>query len=116
MKSLIMYSVSVIVSWIWLYVSHQTFNPILLKGPDFLKFYVLILMIFYLMIFIGKRLKINNRKVLLYFMLSIIALGITKLFRGLYLNKPVGYLIFILIMETIVMLIITQTHPNHKLK
>lgn len=104
MKSLIMYSVSLIVSFVWLYLSHQTFNPILLKGPDFLKFYLLLLMVFYLMIFIGKRLKINNRKILLYFMLSVLALGIIKLFRGLYLTKPIGYLLMILITEIIVMM------------
>lgn len=111
-----MYSVSLTVSFIWLYVSHQTFNPILLKGPDFLKFYLLLLMVLYLMIFIGHRLKINNRKVLLYFMLSVLALGITKLFRGLYLNKPIGYLVMILITEIIVMMALTQIQFNRKLK
>ncbi|WP_262150273.1 hypothetical protein [Chryseobacterium foetidum] len=116
MKSLIMYSVSLIVSFVWLYLSHQTFNPILLKGPDFLKFYLLLLMVFYLMIFIGKRLKINNRKILLYFMLSVLALGIIKLFRGLYLNKPIGYLLMILITEIIVMMALIQIQFNHKLK
>lgn len=116
MKSLAMYSVSVIVSFIWLYILHQTYNPILLKGPDFLKFYLLLLMTLYLMIFTVNRLKIHNRKISFIFLISILSLGITKLFRGLYLNKPIGYLVMILIIETIVILIFTKIHFNRKLK
>lgn len=37
-------------------------------------------------------------------MLSVLALGIIKLFRGLYLTKPIGYLLMILITEIIVMM------------
>ena len=116
MKSILFYSVSTMGSVIWLINSHQTFNPIALKGPDFLKFYLMLLIGLYLSILIGKFLKLSHSKTIFYFLIAILLLGITKLFRGLYLGKPVGYLVMILIMELIVIVFITSSQFNNKLK
>jgi len=91
---------------IWLVEEHQTYNPITLKGPAFLKFYVILLLGFYLSIFILKFLKESISNSTIYFAVFIMILGIVKLMRGLMLGKPVGYLVMILFMEAIILLFI----------
>lgn len=47
MKNLIIHSIPVAAGMIWLEVECRTLNPLSLKGPDFLKFYVILLLGFY---------------------------------------------------------------------
>ena len=116
MKTMILYSASVIVSLFWLFRFQHTFNPITVKGPEFLKFYLMILIGFYLSVLLSKFLKIYQRNMVFCFLVSIMLLGIAKLIRGLYLGKPVGYLMIILIIEVIVILIFKFNDFNRKLK
>ena len=100
----------------WLVMNTDTINPISLKGPDFLKFYLILLFGFYSSVFVLKLFKESISKTTLYFMISIFILGIVKLVRGLFLGKPVGFLILILILEFIVILFINVTKLNYKVK
>ncbi|MBD8083155.1 hypothetical protein [Chryseobacterium caseinilyticum] len=116
MKTTALYSVSVFTAMFWLFISHQTLNPITLKGPIFLQLYLIILTGFCVTVILGKLLKINNPRPILYFLISIFSLGIIKLIRGIYLGKPVGYLTVILMIEITVILFFKSTHFNRKLK
>ncbi|PWN64430.1 hypothetical protein [Chryseobacterium oncorhynchi] len=116
MKKIIIHSVSIMVSFIWLIETRQTFNPFTLKGPGFLKFYLLLLLGFYSSIFILKLLKEPISKTTLYFMLFIFVLGMIKLIRGILLGKPVGFLVMILIAECIVILLFKLFHVKNKIK
>lgn len=49
-------------------------------------------------------------------MISIFVLGIVKLIRGIFLGKPVGFLIMILILELIVMLFFNLSELKRKIK
>ncbi|PTT37413.1 hypothetical protein DBR28_09855 [Chryseobacterium sp. HMWF028] len=97
MKKLIIHSAPVVISFTWLVAAHQTFNPIILKGPDFLKFYLILILGFYVSIFILNSLKETISGTTLYFAGLIFLLGIIKLIRGVMLGKPIGFLIMILI-------------------
>jgi len=108
--------IPVIMSLAWLVMNTDTINPISLKGPDFLKFYLILLFGFYSSVFVLKLFKESISKTTLYFMISIFILGIVKLVRGLFLGKPVGFLILILILEFIVILFINVTKLNYKVK
>lgn len=103
-------------SLVWLVINKDTFNPISLKGPDFLKFYLILLFGFYSSVFGLKLFKESISKTTFYFMISIFILGIVKLIRGLFLGKPVGFLILILILEFIVILFINLNNLKFKLK
>ncbi|KQS90113.1 hypothetical protein ASG21_14205 [Chryseobacterium sp. Leaf394] len=116
MKSTALHSVSVITALFWLFISHQTLNPITLKGPAFLQFYLIILTGLCVTVILGKLLKINNLRSILYFLIIIFSLGIIKLIRGIYLGKPVVYLTVILMIEITVILFFKSTHFNKKLK
>ncbi|MFP3592048.1 hypothetical protein [Chryseobacterium sp. SIMBA_038] len=116
MKKIIIYTVPFIVSLIWLIANKNTFNPISLKGPDFLKFYLILLLGFYASVFLLKSLKETVSKTTFYFMISILVLGIVKLLRGIFLGKPVGFLIMILILEVIVMLFLNLSELKQKIK
>ncbi|ANF50686.1 hypothetical protein A0O34_09190 [Chryseobacterium glaciei] len=102
MKKIIIHTIPIIISLIWLIVNNDTFNPISLKGPEFLKFYLILLLGFYVSIFILKSFKDVVSKTTFYFMISIFVLGIVKLMRGIILEKPVGFLLIILAIETII--------------
>ncbi|KPH11771.1 hypothetical protein AMQ68_20595 [Chryseobacterium sp. ERMR1:04] len=104
MKKIIIHTIPFIISWIWLIVNKEIYNPISLKGPDFLKFYLILLLGFYASIFFLKSCNEKVSKTTFYFIISIFILGIVKLIRGIFLGKPVGFLIMILILEVIVML------------
>ncbi|MBL1221625.1 hypothetical protein JET18_12305 [Chryseobacterium sp. L7] len=104
MKKILFYSVPVIISIIWLILTQQTCNPISIKGPEFLKFYLILVLGFYASVMILKSFKENSSKIILYFMILILLLGIVKLIKGLIIGKPVGYLVMILMVEGIILL------------
>lgn len=114
MKNIIIHSIPVFISMIWLMLEHNTCHPIFLKGPDFLRYYLILLTGIYLSIPILKFFKESVSKTTFYFLISIFILGLIKLIRGLYLGKPVGYLIMILIIEITVIIIIKSFQFNKK--
>lgn len=116
MKKFIIHSVPVVIGFIWLMAAHQTFNPVILKGPDFLKFYLILVPGFYASLFILKTLKGAISGTTHYFAGFIFLLGIIKLIRGVMLGRPVGFLLMILITECIVTLIFISSHVNEKIK
>ncbi|MDR6371487.1 hypothetical protein J2795_002726 [Chryseobacterium bernardetii] len=116
MKKTIIHSVPVVISFIWLMAVPQTFNPIILKGHDFLKFYLILVLGFYASLFIQNFLKETSSGATLYFAGFIFLLGIIKLIRGVMLGKPVGFLVMILIAECIVTLVFISNHVNEKIK
>lgn len=95
---------------------NHTFNPLSLKGPDFLKFYLFLIFGCYASLFALQALKESSSKTTFYFMISIFLLGVVKLIKGILLGKPVGFLIIILVMEIIVVLFVNTDHINHKIK
>lgn len=95
---------------------YHTYNPILLKGPDFLMFYLMLIITFYLSVFIGGVFKESISGNTFLFMILIMAVGFIKLIRGLILGKPIGFLIIILIMEVIINLFIMSMKVKNKLK
>jgi len=105
MKKLIFHSIPFVISMIWLVAEHQTYNPISLKGPEFLKFYLILLLGFYASIFSLKFFEETVSKTTFYFMISIFILGIVKLIRGLILGKPIGFLIMILVFEMVIIVL-----------
>lgn len=116
MKKLIIHSVPVVIGFIWLMAVHQTFNPVILKGPDFLKFYVILVLGFYASFFLLNSLKETISGTVFYFAGFIFLLGIIKLIRGVILGKPVGFLVVILIAEGIVTLVFISGYVNEKIK
>lgn len=116
MRKIIIHTVPVVISFIWLIAINQTFNPISLKGPDFLKFYLLLIFGFYASIFALKLFNEAISKTTFYFVISIFLLGIIKLIKGIFLGKPVGFLIMILLLELIVILFINLSQLNNKIK
>ncbi|WP_374465055.1 hypothetical protein [Chryseobacterium sp.] len=116
MKKIIIHSVPVVSSLMWLWTTCQTFNPVVLKGPDFLKFYILLILGFYASVFMLNSFKEKISEVTLYFTGFIFLLGIIKLIRGIVLEKPVGFLVMILIAECIVTVIFMSGYFNKKIK
>ncbi|KPE50574.1 hypothetical protein [Chryseobacterium indologenes] len=116
MKNLTIHSVPVITSLIWLYAENHTLNPLMVKGPEFLKFYLILILGTYLITFFLKRSGGTALKTSLYFISLILILGIIRLARGISLGKPVGFLIMILIMEIVVIMILMFYYFNHKTK
>ncbi|SFN88098.1 hypothetical protein SAMN05421594_4538 [Chryseobacterium oleae] len=101
---------------IWLILTQETINPISIKGPAFLKFYLILVLGFYASVLILQSFKGNSSKTMFYFMILILLLGIVKLIKGLIIGKPVGYLVVILIMEGVIILCQpgVQSNPKHK--
>ncbi len=116
MKRLLIHTIPAVISFIWLLSVNHTSNPFSLKGPDFLKFYLILIFMFYSLILILKYFKHKISETVLYGLVSIILVGIIKLFIGIFLGKPVGFLIMILLFEVIVFLIIKISYFNYKLK
>ncbi|MDR6921327.1 MULTISPECIES: hypothetical protein [Chryseobacterium] len=116
MKNIFIHLVPVITGLIWLYTENQTLNPVMAKGPDFLKFYLILILGTYLVTFFLKRSGETTLKTSLYFIFFILILGIIKLVRGISLGKPVGFLVMILILEFIVIMVVMSYHVNHKTK
>lgn len=116
MKKLIIHSASAVVSFIWFITVCQTLNPIILKGPDFLKFYLILVLGFYVSVFILNSMGEAISKTAFYFIGFIFLLGMIKLIRGIILGKPVGFLVMILILECIVAVFLIMSHINRKMK
>ncbi|WP_244428716.1 hypothetical protein [Flavobacterium sp. B17] len=113
MKKIFIHTTPVLLSFIWLIFINHTLSPVTLKGPDFLNFYLILIVGFYMSIYTLKFFKASISKITFYFMISIFLLGIVKLIRGISLGKPVGFLIMILIFEIIVFMFLNL---NHKMK
>jgi len=109
MKRLFIHTIPFAISFFWLLIVNHTSNPFVLKGPDFLKFYLILIFLFYTSVFILNR---NISQTTFYSSGLIILLGIIKLFIGMILGKPVGFLIIILILELIVLMIIRRSYLN----
>ena len=116
MNKYLFYTTPILISCIWLVVMNHTFNPLSLKGPDFLKFYLILIFGCYASLFALQALKESSSKTTFYFMISIFLLGVVKLIKGILLGKPVGFLIIILVMEIIIVLFVNADHVNHKIK
>jgi hypothetical protein len=116
MKKNLIHSIPVLISCIQLIIINHTFNPISLKGPHFLKFYLILVFGFYASIFALKIFKERISTITFYFMISIFLLGIIKLMKGVFIGKPVGFLIMILILECIVILFISLSTLKYKMK
>jgi len=116
MKKILFYSVPLMISMIWLILTQQTCNPISIKGPEFLKFYLILVIGFYTSVMILKSFEENSSKTMFYFMILIFLLGIVKLIKGLIIGKPVGYLVMILIVEGIIILYQSGLQSNIKHK
>lgn len=101
MKRILFHSATIVMSMIWLVINHQTYNPFSLKGPEFLKFYLILLSGFYLSVFSLNYLRQTISKTTFYFMMVILVSGMIKITIGLFLGKPVGYLIILLIIQFI---------------
>jgi ABC-type phosphate transport system permease subunit len=71
---------------------------------------------FYSLILILKYFKYKISETEVYGLVSIILVGIIKLFIGIYLGKPVGFLIAILLSELIVLVIITRSYFRRQSK
>jgi FtsH-binding integral membrane protein len=116
MKTIIIYSVLLITSLICLFFMGSTMNPIALKGPDFLRFYLILLFGFYASVFALKIAEEPFSGVTRYGMIFIFILGAIKLIRGIFLGKSVGFLLWILVVEGIVFLLINSNHVNRRIK
>lgn len=116
MKKLFVHFIPIVISFIWLIMECQTFNPITLKGPDFLKFYMILVLGFYLSVFIVKLLGEKFTQTTFYFLMGIGALGIIKLIWGIMLGKPVGFLTMILIAELIIAFLLMGWTSNDQRK
>ncbi|WP_347217471.1 hypothetical protein [Chryseobacterium sp.] len=116
MKKIIIHSIPVAISFLWLITECNTFNPITLKGPDFLKFYLILVAGFYISVFIIKSIGKTFSHTTFYFLMLIGGLGMIKLIRGIMLGKPVGFLTMILILELIVMLVLIPFKSNNEFK
>ncbi|SMP04358.1 hypothetical protein SAMN06264346_101304 [Chryseobacterium profundimaris] len=109
MRKNFFYIIPFIISFLWLFIINHSSNPFILKGPDFLKFYQILIFLFYMSVFILNR---SISQTTFYGLGLIILLGIIKLFIGMILGKPVGFLIIILILELIVLMIIRRSYLN----
>lgn len=116
MKKMIIHSVPIVVSFTGLEIFCHTLNPIMVRGPEFLKFYVIMLLGFYISVFCLKLFRENRSTVSLYFMLFIFILGVVKLIRGLSIDRPVGILFSILVVEIIVFMMFMLADFKHKIK
>lgn len=116
MKKLIIHLVPGVISFIWLFSKHHTFNPITLKGPDFLQFYSILLLSVYAVIPLLKMMKEPVSKTVLYGISLVFILGIIKLVRGLILGKPIGFLAMILLLECIVGMVFIRSCFKYKMK
>ncbi|MBO9692552.1 MAG: hypothetical protein J7550_12890 [Chryseobacterium sp.] len=116
MRKIVIHSASVMISLIWLWVTCQTLNPVTLKGPDFLTFYIILVLGFYVSVFIINSLREKISKETFYFAGFIFLLGMIKLVRGIILGKPIGFLVMILIAECVVAVVLMLTHVNKNMK
>ena len=116
MKKVLIHILPVTFGFTWLILVNRTFNPLFLKGPDFLKFYLILIFGFYASILVLKSFKETISGTTYCFMALIFLMGIVKMIRGILLGKPVGFLILILVLEFIVFLAIKRPDVNHRIK
>ncbi|MCJ8152836.1 hypothetical protein MKJ01_03540 [Chryseobacterium sp. SSA4.19] len=109
MKNTVIHTIPVSVSFLWLFFIHHTWNPVSLKGPYFLTFYLMMILGFYISVFIVRVHKSIIPEITFYFMISIFILGMIKLIKGISLGKPVGFLIMILMIELTVILYVNHS-------
>ncbi|WP_326981511.1 hypothetical protein VUJ46_14835 [Chryseobacterium sp. MYb264] len=114
MKKILIHTVPVLFSFLWLMANHHSLNPISLKGPYFLSFYLVLIFGFYTSIFSLKYFKEQFSKTSIYFMMLIFILGIIKWTKGFILEKPIGYLSVILIFEAIVAVVFIFKNSEKK--
>jgi hypothetical protein len=102
------------IPFIWLYQQQGTVNPFAIKGPEFLIFYLSLWVLSFSSIIINR--PITNRSILAstYFsvqnivLATVYLLGLIRLIRGIYLGRPVGYLVLILIAAFILSISMVQ--------
>lgn len=116
MKKSIIHAIPFVISLRWIFINKDTLNPMDLLGPDFLKFYLMLIFGTYLSIFLLKLLKETISKITCAVIILIFLLGIIRLIRGFFLGRPVGYLVIILIMEFIVMAFFISPDVKDKIK
>ncbi len=116
MKKIVIHSASVMISLVWLWVTCHTLNPVTLKGPDFLTFYIILVLGFYASVFIINSLREKISKETFYFAGFIFLLGMIKLVWGIILGKPIGFLVMILIAECIVAVALMPAQVNKNMK
>lgn len=116
MKKVLIHILPVALGFTWLILVNRTFNPLFLKGPDFLKFYLILIFGFYASVLVLKFFKETISGTTYCFMALIFLTGIVKMIRGILLGKPVGFLILILVLEFIVLLAIKRPDVNHRIK
>ncbi|WP_300691654.1 hypothetical protein [Chryseobacterium sp.] len=116
MKKIIIHSVPVVISFLELAATSHTFNPVILRGPEFLKFYLLLVFGFYASVLALKSFKETVSKTTLSFMILIFLLGLIKLVRGVLLGKPVGFLIMILIAEGFAEVLVIKYYLKENIK
>lgn len=116
MKKILIHTLPVVPGFVWLILIHHTFNPVILKGPDFLKFYLILMFSFYASVFSLTLFKESISKTTLYFMALIFILGTVKLINGIILQRPVGFLLMILIGQLAVMLSVYLCYFSKKMQ
>ncbi|KFF22469.1 hypothetical protein [Chryseobacterium sp. JM1] len=116
MKKIIIHSLPIWVSFVGLAVFCHTLNPIMVRGPEFLKFYFTLTIGFYLSVLSLRSFGERLSKVSFYLMIFIFLLGVVKLFRGLSLDRPVGILFSILVAEIMISIIFISIEFKHKIK
>lgn len=109
MRRIFIHAIPFAISFLWLLIQNHTSNPFALKGPDFLRFYLVLIFGFYTLTFVLNYVhKISETT--FYCLGLIFLIGTIKLFIGMILGKPVGFLIMILIAELIVFLILKRSY------
>ncbi|PIF43790.1 hypothetical protein CLU96_0706 [Chryseobacterium sp. 52] len=116
MKKIIIHSIPIMACFIGLEIYCHTLNPIIVRGPEFLKFYFSLTIGFYLSVWSLKFFGENLSKISFYFMLIIFILGAVKLLKGISLDRPVGILFSILVAEVIVNIAFMSEEVKHKMK
>jgi len=111
MRRIFIHTIPFAISFLWLLTHNHASNPFSLKGPDFLRFYLVLIFGFYTLTFVlNYAHKISETT--LYCLGLIFLIGTIKLFIGVILGKPVRFLIMILILELIVLMIIRRSYLN----
>lgn len=112
MKKVLIHTFPVMLVFISLILINNTFNPLILKGPDFLKFYLMLVFGFYASILILQIFKERISEITYCFTGLIFLLGIVKMTRGILLGKPVGFLLLLLFLQIMVFYFIRSDNTN----
>jgi len=88
-------------------IQFRYWHPYCLTGPQFLQYYAAILLTAYIALLIFKNntmAKLENAAISMFLFLA--ALGVARLVQGIVNNKPVGYLLLMLLFHLIVIAVI----------